>query len=266
MKKITIIIMSVVLLALCTCSCLANEQHPVRLVDEAGLLTETDYNSLLQKLDNVSEKHDFDVVIVTVNGIDSKNSENYAYDYFVDNGYGIDGNGIILLISMEKRDYAFVPSDGYGETVFNDDGLEFVDKKTIPYISDGEYYNGFTVFAEQCDDFLIQAENGTPYVKSTLPEEPFSVVFNVVVCLAIGLVVGFISVSVMKSGMKSVKMQNSAACYVVDNSMKVTESKDTFLYRNVTRIKKPDPPSSNSSHGHHGGGSSSSHGGRSGKF
>lgn len=268
MKKILSVVITFIILASCACPCFALE-HPPRLVDEAGLLTENEYSSILSKLDEVSRKHDFDVVILTVDSIGYEASD-FAYDYFTGNHYGgnIDeengetsGDGIIFLVSMGKNDYSFVPN-GYGHTVFNQDGLEYIDEKTTSYLSDGDYYESFARFAELCDDFLLQAENGTPYTEKTLPKDPFSFVFNLVVCLIIGLVVGLISVSVMKSGMKSVKKQNTAANYVVDGSMNVTESRDMFLYRNVTRIKIPERSSNSGSHGGH----SASHGGRSGKF
>lgn len=271
MKKILSVVITLLLLASCACTCIALE-HPPRLVDDAGLLKESEYSSILAKLDEISEKYDFDIVILTVDTINSEEPSDFAYDYFVNNSYGgnIDekngetyGDGIIFLVSMEKRDYSFVPN-GYGRTAFNQDCLEYIDEKTTSYLSNGDYYESFTRFAELCDDFLLQAENGTPYTKKTLPKEPFSFAFNLVVCLIIGLVVGLISVSVMKSGMKSVKKQNTAANYVVDGSMNVTESRDTFLYRNVTRIKKPENSSRSGSGSH--GGHSASHGGRSGKF
>lgn len=269
MKKILSVVIIFLLLVSCVCPCFSLE-HPPRLVDEAGLLTENEYSSILSKLDEMSKKHDFDVVILTVDTIDTKEPSDFAYDYFTGNQYGgnIDeengetsGDGIIFLVSMGKGDYSFVPN-GYGHTVFNQDGLKYINEKTTSYLSDGDYYESFTRFAELCDDFLLQAENGTPYTEKTLPKDPFSFVFNLVVCLIIGLVVGLISVSVMKSSMKNVKKQNAAANYVVDGSMNVTESRDTFLYRNVTRIKKPESSSSSGSHGGH----SASHGGRSGKF
>ena len=43
----------------------------------------------------------------------------------------------------------------------------------------------------------------------------------------------------MKSKLKTVRPQNSAATYTRDNSMEITNSRDFFLYRNVRRTAIP---------------------------
>ncbi len=88
--------------------------------------------------------------------------------------------------------------------------------------------------------------------------------------LAISVVIAFIWVSVMRSGMNNVKKSDRAANYVRKDSFKLTQSSDLYLYSTVT--KTPRAQSSSSSGGSRGGGSShrsssgGTHGGRSGKF
>ena len=59
------------------------------------------------------------------------------------------------------------------------------------------------------------------------------------ICVAIGIVIGLITVLAMKSQLKSVRMQNQANNYMIPGSMHLTHSADIFLYRNVTRVAKP---------------------------
>ena len=71
-----------------------------------------------------------------------------------------------------------------------------------------------------------------------------------IISLAIGLIVAFIAVGNMKSAMKSVREQAGAKDYVKQNSMNITEARDYYLYRNVTRSAKPDNSSSGGSSTH----------------
>ena len=54
------------------------------------------------------ERQSCDVIVVTVASLDGKTAESYADDYFDFNGYGLgqDRDGILLLLSMEDRDWA----------------------------------------------------------------------------------------------------------------------------------------------------------------
>lgn len=61
----------------------------------------------------------------------------------------------------------------------------------------------------------------------------------VLVCVGIGLLIGLITVLVMRGQLKSVRPQNAAADYVVPGSFRLRNSRDIFLYRNVTRTPRP---------------------------
>lgn len=62
----------------------------------------------------------------------------------------------------------------------------------------------------------------------------------ILVCLVIALVAALVVTGVMKSQLKSVRRQNTAGSYVVDDSFRLHHKQDLFLYKNVTRQKKPD--------------------------
>ena len=81
-----------------------------------------------------------------------------------------------------------------------------------------------------------------------------------VTCLVIGLVLAFVAMLIMQSGMKTVKSQNFAGNYIVSGSLKMRVSSDRFLYRTVS--KTPKPKSNNSSGSFRGGGSGRSSSGR----
>lgn len=70
-----------------------------RLIDGADLLTDSEEAKLLERLDEISEKYQTDVVIVTNYSLEGKTSTAYADDFFDYNGYGFGENadGILFL-------------------------------------------------------------------------------------------------------------------------------------------------------------------------
>ncbi|MDD6022375.1 MAG: TPM domain-containing protein [Oscillospiraceae bacterium] len=243
-----------------------------RLVDNADLLTDSEESALLTKLDEISERQQADIVVVTVNTLDGKTPMDYADDFYDYNGYGFGENkdGVLLLISMEDRDW-WMSTTGYGITAVTDAGIEYISEKFLSDLSEGDYEAAFTTYAELCDDFFTQAKTGEPYDTGHMPKEPFNLAWNLFVALAIGIALAAIITNRMKSKLKTVKYQPAANNYVKANSMNVTESRDMFLYTHVDRREKPQETSS--SGGSTSGGSTthtsssgSTHGGGGGKF
>lgn len=58
------------------------------------------------------------------------------------------------------------------------------------------------------------------------------------ISLIVGVVIGFITVSVMKGQLKSVRQQSGAAEYITPDSFDVTVSRDIFLYQRTTRTPR----------------------------
>ncbi len=242
-----------------------------RVVDMAELLSDSDKTALLSKLDEISERQKLDIVVLTVNTLDGKTPRDYADDFYDYNGYGFGENkdGILLLVSMEDRDW-WISTTGYGITALTDAGIEYISKKFLSDLSDGDYAQAFTTYAELCDQFITQAKTGEPYDIGNMPKEPFNVAWNILVAFVIGLVVAFVVTNIMKKQLKTVQLKSEANNYVKSNSMIVTENRDLFLYNQVSRRARPKETdnSSGSSGGSstHTSSSGSSHGGGGGKF
>lgn len=242
-----------------------------RVVDMAELLSDSDKTALLSKLDEISERQKLDIVVLTVNTLDGKTPRDYADDFYDYNGYGFGENkdGILLLVSMEDRDW-WISTTGYGITALTDAGIEYISKKFLSDLSDGDYAQAFTTYAELCDQFITQAKTGEPYDIGNMPKEPFNVAWNILVAFVIGLVVAFVVTNIMKKQLKTVRLKYEANNYVKSNSMIVTENRDLFLYNQVSRRARPKETDnrSGSSGGSstHTSSSGSSHGGGGGKF
>lgn len=74
-----------------------------RLVDDADLLTDSEEQELNTELDEISEKQQCDVVVVTENSLDGKSAQDYADDFFDYNGYGYgdEDSAVLFLIGMD---------------------------------------------------------------------------------------------------------------------------------------------------------------------
>ncbi|MBR6514633.1 MAG: hypothetical protein IKT46_07360 [Clostridia bacterium] len=73
-------------------------------------------------------------------------------------------------------------------------------------------------------------------------EAGFNVVTSLLISLVVGLIVSFIATSIMKGQLKSVRKKDTASDYLKKGSFKVTHSRDIFLYKRVTAVKKAKPP------------------------
>ena len=236
-----------------------------RLTDEADLLSDSEEKDLLGKLDEISDRQKCDVVVATVNSLEGKTAMEYADDFYDYNGYGYgeDRDGIILVISMEDRDW-WMSTCGYGITAFTDAGQKYMSDKFIPMVSDGEYADAFTKYADLCDEFLTQAKTGEPYYTGNMPKESLNIIW-LPIDLAVGLFAAFIVASLKKSKLKTVRRKAAAQDYVVDGSFRVIKNNDRFITKNVTtRVIHRDDDSGGSST--HTSSSGTSHGGSGGSF
>lgn len=245
------------------------ESNLPRLIDDSDLLTDSEEDSLLDRLDEVSEEYQCDVVIVTVDSLDGKTSTEYADDFFDYNGYGFGDSydGILLLVSMEYRDYA-ISTTGYGIEVFTDAGLGYMEDEFVPYLSSGDYAKSFNTFVDLCEQFLIQAEEGKSYDVGNMPFK-MPEWYYVPVAIIIGFVIALIIVSIMKSSLTSVHKQRAAENYMRNGSLRITNQRENYLYNNVSKIRRDTSSGSGGSRGGsstHRSSSGRSHGGSHGKF
>ncbi|MBE6834695.1 MAG: TPM domain-containing protein [Ruminococcaceae bacterium] len=274
MKKVLSLIVVIALLVALPVFAFAAESDKPLLVDEAGLLSESEFSLLEEKLNSLSEELNFDIVVVTVDGLDGKSPMVFADDYYDYNGYGYgeSHDGCLFLISMEERDW-YVSTTGYGITAITDYGIDYIESAVVPYLSSGDYYGAFNEFAETVVDFVVEARNGSAYdIDNTIdgynPNERSTgdKIKTVLICIAAGLIISLIvTFGIKRSYTKAVKFNRDARNYLVPNSMKITNSYDNFLYSTVTKVKIQTESSSGGSSTHTSS-SGTSHGGGGGKF
>ena len=242
-----------------------------RMNDSANVLTEDEDNELEDALEELSLRQNFDVVIATIESLESvdyDNMEQYADDLydFCQFGYGADRDGVLLLVSVGDRKW-HISTCGYGITAFTDAGIQYLGEQMTPDMADGDYAAAFRTFVQWSDAYIDAARSGRPYDVKNLPREPLSPMY-LFLALGIGLVLAWVIVGVMKSRLRSVAFQENAASYVREGSMNLTNQRELFLYRDVHRTEHVEEKDSDSSGGSstHTSSSGTTHGGGGGSF
>lgn len=219
------------------------------LVDNADILSESEERALLSELTEISTEYGVNLAVVTVESLGGRSIESYANDFYNTN-YGAKADGVMLLIAMEEREY-WLLTEGFGTEAIPSKRIDYITERFVSDLSDGYYASAFSTYAELCADHFEQAKNGEPYSNTNFSLK------HIFGGFAIGAVIAFVIVSIMKSQLKTVRMQPMARSYIRDGSFVLTREHDRFLYRNITR--KPKPKDNKSSDG-------GSRGGGGGKF
>lgn len=207
------------------------------LLDEAELLTDREETELIEKLQNISQKYNAQLVISTLSSVDGGDVDEfveYLYDT-LDLGYGEDQDGVLLLVSMDPREFRIL-ANGYAGKAIDEQTGDAIGDAFSSELTAGNYAKAFGIFADKCQYYLDGHLNGFP----------FDFGKNMVLALVIGIVIGLIVAFVLKGQLKSVHKKEEANVYVKPGSMQLTTSNDFFLYRTIDRRKK-ESSSSNSS-------------------
>ena len=246
-----------------TSQTLPKERLLPRLVDESDVLTDEEEAEVLERLDEISERQQFDVVVACVESLEGESAQDYADDFYDYHGYGFgeDKDGTILLVSMEEREW-YISTCGYGITAITDAGVSYLSDQFLPELSDGDYEEAFETFSDTCDELVTQAKEGNPYDIGSEKSKGVSKIW-IPGSLLLGFLLAGFPMSVMKKQMKNVRMQVAASGYMKAGSQKITKRTDQFLYHTINRTKKPEKEGGSATHTSSSG---RSHGGGGGRF
>jgi len=259
MKKYIHMILTVFFVGLMTLPSFASEMY---LYDESGLLAADELFSLNTKAASISEEYGFGIYAIILNDYQKFNTGNVyttAAELYhaLDLGKGENREGVLLMLSMEDRDYA---TFFYGENVeyaFDEYGQILLEDQFLDDFSDNNWYDGFADYLDTCDEFFELAANGKPVRESHG--------LTYIAIIAVSMIIAFIVTKGMESNMKNVRIGGSTISYAAEGGLQVTERGDHFLYTTQSRrrIESSTRSGSGSRSGSHSGGGGS---GRSGKF
>lgn len=251
-KRIVSVLMLLALCLLLVTPVFADSEALPRLIDAAYVFTSEEYDTLHSRLDDISTRYNFEVLIVTTDSLEGETATAYA-DALFDDAYellGADGILLLLYFSDDGNQYAYSTS-GSGLEIFDDAAMDELDDAFLPTLRAHAFYDACNDFIDACDDILAGPS--------------FFSVGTLLIALLVGIVIAFIIVGVWKGKLKTVRSQAAATSYLREGSMVLTQNRDLYLYRNVTRTAKPKSNSGSNSSTHTSS-SGGSHGGRSGGF
>jgi len=291
-KRIGILTLAMLCTMLMPAAVLAYDASLPYVVDDADLLTPEEETSLEAFLTGVSDEAYADIVVLTVDSLEGQNAQAYADDYFDYSGYGrgAEYDGALFLVAMEERQWA-VSTSGYGITALHEAALDYMEETVVPYLSDSAYYAAFLTFGDIVRNYWREEPGGIPngyepshldnvysdiYITEEYNKEPVIMVRSfgaewIFIALIVGFLIALIPMGVLKSQLNTVHMQTGAVPYQKTDGVRITDSRDLYLYRNMTKkpIPRNDPPRSGGARpggSIHMGSSGRSHGGRSGGF
>lgn len=234
-KRIFSILVCVLLLALPLTVSAKAEDMP-RVYDGDNLLSDYEKSTLLTRLGSLSEMYGCDLIIATVPTLSGYDVEEFSDKLYADMNYGMGEykDGFMLLICLEYRDWALTSYGNAGDK-FTYSDITYVRENIMPHLSDDEFYEAFEAFADSCEYVLENNGNSAATVS-----------FNplwIIIAIAIGIIIAFITVFIMKSQLKSVRSQPAANNYLKSGSLNITHSRDIFLYSTISRRAKPQQTS-----------------------
>lgn len=238
MKKVISLLFVFLMCILLAVPCFASDFANPPIVDNAEYLNESQLEELSEKLEVIRQKYDFDVAIVTDYDMTTHDMTSSIMDIYEDRNYGAGENndGIILYICSSTREYR-IAAHAYGETVFNENGIEYIEKKIEAHLKEDDYYLAMDTFITVTDELLAMAENGEPFNKKQYDIAYVLIVIGV--ALLLPLIIAYLSMRSKLSKMKTAVANDFAANYIKPGSKTLDISRDIYLYSHITKTENP---------------------------
>ena len=231
-----------------------NAAQVASVTDKCKLLSAQEIDSLNQKIRQVEQAHKIKIGIAFVKSVGNRDLISVA-DEMRDKYFANSKNGsIVLLVDMNQRKYEIATNPTMQTKITNDDGIYFLKDSFQSSLRNEDYYGACNNFIDGVEELVTYYEtNGTPYTElaATGGIDPMAAGLAVVLAIFCGVFIR----SVLISSMSNVRHAMEAIDYLKKNTVKITESRDMFLFRNVKRRPK------SGGGGRRGGGSGHSGGG-----
>lgn len=217
------------------------------ILDFGDLITDSQEASLKTEINRVSQSIGYPVGAILYNqsGIygnllsDIKSGDGPLY-------FGSDR--ILIALNLNTREMV-IDLSGSAYTSMDDWEVDLILDEVAPYFSAGNYGAGINVFLSMtesiCLGIVTEAEAERvreEHLEQIMPMITGSIIFAFVFALVV--VIYFIK------SMNNVKDQKNASAYVSQGGFHLTHDRETFLYRNISKV----PRQQNNSSGGGGGG------------
>ena len=224
-----------------------------KVYDFANLFTNSEESNLYSAINRFISNYNMDMVIVTINTNNKSSSMAYADDFYDYNDFGKGStfDGLLFLIDMDNREM-WISTTGEAILVYNDKRIDNILDNAYTYITSKKYFDCAKSFISSSSSYAAQGipsdnKNHTIDSKGNYVKKPSSFIetLPIIPALFISFILSLITVLIARSKHKTIKKASEANEYLIKNSINITNTKDTFINSNVSKIY--DPPSSSSS-------------------
>ena len=253
MKKLFLIFTLVAAMLLSAATALAAVPS---VMDDAKLLSNAERAKVVSALQEIDNKYNVRVGVVTVKSIGNQKPGEFA-NQLIDKAYNNGPNGnMVLLQVVDQRKWYISTDKKLKNVVVGNEGVEYMSKAFVPYLKKNDYAGAYTVYATKAGELLgYYQKNG----KGWKPEKGFPLL-ALVGALVAGVAGAYIYRGRLLASMSNVRQQVEANAYLNKESFDLLVSEDTYMYTNVSVVPRAKSKSSDgsvtesSSDDNHGGG------------
>ena len=238
MKKFFIIFTLVAAMLLSAATALAAVPS---IMDNAKLLSNGDKAKVERVLQQVENKYNVRVGVVTVKSIGTKKPGDFANE-LIDKAYNNGPNGNMVLLQVVDQRKWYVSTDKkLKSVVVGNEGVEYMSKAFVPYLKKNDYAGAYTVYATKAGELLnYYQKNG----KGWKPEKGFPLM-ALLGALVAGVAGAYLYRGSLLSSMSNVRQQVEANAYLNKESFNLLVSEDTYMYTNVSVVPRSKSNDSN---------------------
>lgn len=210
-----------------------SEEGLPAVIDDAGLLKESEIKDLDKKLRDLSEEYDMDFVVVSVGDTGGLPLNEYADMLYKYGGFkDSDTKNTVFFIYQHgeegDREIVIVRYGDKAKDELSDADCEKIINNVQGDFEDGNYSKGFESFVEETEKVFNPSVHW----------------IWIPLCLIIGFVIAFVIMKIIASANKSVRKKVDAVDYVKLETLAITNAADIFLYTETHSTPKANSSSS----------------------
>lgn len=262
MKRIMTTMLIIVSIVMTMSSGIIMATSETHIYDTAGYMSSTEQAQLNARIDSLIAEYQIDIVVATVEKM-SGTTSNYADNVYDENEHGIgtERDGLLLLIvglnqGSGNRD-VYLLTQSKGMYVFTDARRESMFDDIIPHLVALDVYKGCEIFLDDFE-YYVNNQASSEEVSANISVANRDDVMEMGWFYLVPLIISIVVVVMLYKQLGKVKEKTEAMNYVDRSSLKINRSRDTYLYKNVTKVRIE----SNSGGSRGGGGGSRGGGGR----
>lgn len=215
-------------------------ENPVRVVDDAGILTAEQKAELSEQVQRICDTYDYSYVIFTDDSSHGLSKDVYGADFIYYGGYGKgdDFSAVCFFLCLEEgnRGWRTISTNSY-EEIYGPDVTYTIDEMVDSDMRSGNYFEALKKQADYIEKSL--AEGNFEIIEPPKPKKTNFFGWPLIVGIIIALVIAEMVISGMKNKMR-LSTAVSANEYLVKGSLNVRNKSVNLIYSTITRTRKQE--------------------------